>query len=126
MTTELIHEWMNEDRFLRKFTKRQQAIMCSRLLEKLSQQQTELEEAKRAVVDIEQKLVRYRKSYQDLLYQSHPARCVNRMCQMIWIAWISLAVSVMIRKITSAIPRADCLPTESDQTDPYKTLALPS
>jgi len=126
MTTELIHEWINEDRFLRKFTKRQQAILCSRLLEKLSQDPRikELEETKRAIEDIEQKLVRYRKSYQELLRKCHPC-WVNRLCQIVWFLWFSVIVSIMLRTITSAIPRADCLATESDQTEPYKTLALP-
>jgi hypothetical protein len=125
MTTELIHEWMNEDRFLRRLTKRQQAILCTRLLEKLSQPQKELEDAKRAVEEIELKLMRYRKSYQELLRQGHPLRFVNRICQMIWIVWLSLAVSFMIRKITSSIPRGECSAIESTQTESYKTLALP-
>jgi uncharacterized membrane protein YgaE (UPF0421/DUF939 family) len=89
MTT-LIHEWMNEDRFLAKYTKRQKAVLCKKLTQKLhsyKDQQLErtLEEAKEANQEVEAKLVRYRKAYQILLRKAYTTRWFDRICQVLWV-----------------------------------------
>jgi hypothetical protein len=119
---ELIREWMNEDRFLTKYTKRQRAILSNRLIQKLSVQvhkQTELEDA---LEEAETKTARYRKANQILLRKTYSIRWIDRITRLVWIFWICMVSSTMIRKITSSTPLATCLPKALNQTEQYKTV----
>ncbi len=127
----LIHEWMSEDRFLTRYTKRQRAILCKKLISKLNEQDKVLEDAlaaaKEATEEMELKLKRYRKAYQTLLRDTYSVRYVECFCQLIWMAWIiwlSIWIVGVYQSFTSSIQLASCQATESNQTVPYKRPAL--
>ena len=127
---ELIQEWIQEDRFLVKYTKRQKKILSKRLIYKLSsakdrQLERALEEAKEATQEVELKLVRYRKAYQTLLRKTYSTRIINQVFQLIWVFWMTLIVRSIVKAFIASIPQAWCLATELPQKEQYKTLALP-
>ena len=127
---DLIHEWMNEDRLLTRYTKRQKVILCKKLIEKLEtdkdrELERALEESKEATEELETKLNRYRKAYQSLLRTAYSTRSADRFCRMIWVIWVTLILRSIVNTVIASIPQGWCSATMLNQTEPYKTLGLP-
>jgi len=127
---DLIHEWMNEDHLLTKYTKRQKVILSKKLIQKLEtdkdrELERALEESIVATHELETKLSRYRKAYQLLLRTSYSTRSADRFCRMIWVIWMALILRSIMNTVIASIPPGWCSATALPQTEPYKTLGLP-
>jgi hypothetical protein len=127
---DLIHEWINEDQLLTKYTKRQKVILCKNLIQKLDTHQDRelervLEESTVATQELESKLARYRKAYHSLLRTTYSTRSADRFCKMIWVIWLTLMIRSIVNTLIASIPPGWCSATALHQTEPYKTLGLP-
>jgi len=121
---DLIHEWLNEDQLLTKYTKRQKVILCKNLIQKLDTDRS-LERALEATQELESKVARYQKVYLALLRTVYSTRSADRFCKMIWMIWLTLIVRSIVNTLIASIPPGWCSATVLNQTEPYKTLDLP-
>jgi hypothetical protein len=121
---QLIHEWIKEDRFLTKYTKRQRAILCKRLSDKLTpfKSQQKIIEEKETIIRVkEEKLTRYRNAYLKLLKERHTA-CLERLfCRFVWVWWVSFAILSCVNSILSTILPQGSRSTALTHKDMYKT-----
>ena len=126
---DLIHEWMNEDQLLTKYTKRQKVILCKKLIQKLDtdkdQLERALEESSVSTQELEAKVARYQKAYRALLRTAYSTRSADRFCKMIWVIWMTLIIRFVVNTFIASIPPGWCSATALPQTEPYKTLGLP-
>lgn len=121
---QLIHEWMEEDRFLTKYTKRQRSILCKRLSDKLTpfkHQQQIIEEKEKIIQEKEEKLKRYHQAHLKFLKERHTA-CLERLfCRFIWVWWVAFAILSCVNTILSTILRQGSRSKALTHKDMYKT-----
>jgi len=125
---DLIHEWINEDQLLTKYTKRQKVILCKSLIQKLDTDRSlerALEEAIVVTQELESKVARYQKAYRALLRSAYSTRSADRFCKMICVIWMALILRSIMNTVIASIPPRWCSATALPQTEPYKTLGLP-